>query len=404
MNVLIIPSWYPSKDHPHTGIFNKEQAVALSSVFPGSNFAISTWGSHEEDLLLWKENYFKNLKKVVKYFSKSPLEVSISTNLTEYYNPAFTWSRKILDGNINRIIKASEKHFLKFRSEKREINVIHAHSAYPGGWIAMVLGKKYHLPYVITEHMTPFPFQSFLEKDGNLSPYLRKPLFSSACNIVVSPQQLKNLREWDIPRLKYIPNLTNEDYFRPSSSGIPKQNKFSFFTLGNLISQKGISILLQSINLLVKRDKEVRFKIGGEGIEKIEYQKIAKELGITNYIEWLGRLSREDAVREFQGCDAFVLPSLHENLPLVLLEAIACGKPVISTRCGGPESIINEKNGILAEPGDSISLYSALEYIKDNIHKYDETEIRAGFLKRYSRKVVCEQIMEVYKQVTEEFR
>lgn len=400
MNIFLIPSWYPSKDNPHSGIFNKEQAEALATTFPDSNFAISTWGQNEEDLLLWSKDQIRNLPKILKFFHKRAEINRLSHNLLEFYSPTLSWSRKLLKGNIKKIIKANEEHFCAFQKKKGKVDLIHAHTGHPAGWIAMSLSKKYKVPFIITEHMGPFPSKDYLTKPGKLSPWLAKPLLTSFCNIAVSPQQEKIMKSWSIPNLKYIPNLTNENFFRPAIQGTSTKGSFTFFTLARLEEGKGILYLLKAFKLLLTTQTMVCLRVGGDGLEKENLEQLAKQLNIDHNVVWLGTLTRTEALREYQQCNAFVLPSLYENLPLVLLEAIACGKPIISTYCGGPEEIINKNNGLLAEPKDSASLFKALSSMVNNISQYKEVEIRKDFCNRYSTKVVCEQIMAVYQELS----
>lgn len=396
MNVFIIPSWYPSAAQPHTGIFNKEQAEALAHFYPSSHFAISTWGSHEPGLLLWAHEPFKNVAKLGQFLFRKPRQKKLSPNLTEFFSPAFSWSRRFLQGNIRGIIKVNEDHLIQFQAKTGKADILHAHSAYPGGWVAMVLGKKYGIPYIITEQMSPFPFESFLTKKGTLSHYLRLPFKHAYCTIAVSPQQQKTLSEWEIPGLRHIPNLTDEEYFKPLKKRKEKSGAFTFFTLGRQEPQKGIPYLLQAFKKHLESQPDSLLRIGGDGSERKNYQKLALELNISEKTEWLGMLSRPEALKEIQQCDVFVLPSLHENLPLVLLEATACGKPVIGTRCGGSESIINAKNGVIVEKGNIPELARALLFMNNHHQQYSEEEIRADFCSRYSRSVICSQIMEVY--------
>ncbi len=398
MNIFIIPSWYPSAQNPHTGIFNKEQAIAMAQSYPISNFAVSTWGTHEPDLWLLGKDHLKNITKLIKFFSKGSTERKLGTNITEYYSPALTWTRKFLQGNINSIIKVNEKHLLAFQEEVGKVDIIHAHSAHPAGWVAMALAERYNIPYIITEHMAPFPFRSFLNANGTLSHYLSKPFHESSVNIVVSPQQKHTLTQWGIPNLKYIPNLTDESFFYPRPQA-EERDKFVFFTLAVLEDRKGIPYLLKAFKRLVQRFPDAHLVLGGDGLQREAYQELASSLGIKEHVQWLGTLNRQQAVSQLQNCDAFVLPSFHENLPLVLLEASACGKPLIGTYCGGSESIINDKNGLVVEPGDIDALHNAMEDMYLNYQRYDAEEIRKDFMKLYSRPVVCKQIMNLYQEV-----
>ncbi|WP_018476721.1 glycosyltransferase [Pontibacter roseus] len=396
MNTFIIPSWYPSRDEPYTGIFFLEQAQAMAHVFPDSNFAISTWGTHNHDLLLEAKDHIKNAAKLFKFFFKKAAVSKLNKNLIEYYTPALTWSRAILNGNISTIINVNRKHFLDFQLKYGKVDIIHAHSAYPAGWAAMALAEEFNLPFIITEHMAPFPFPSFLTRDNKISPYLLKPFHKAAFNVVVSPQQETTMSKWGIPKMKVIPNLTNEDFFVPRAKGNPSEN-FVFVSLAILEERKGIKYLLHAFQKLLQKYPNCLLKIGGDGPQRDEYKILARKLDIKDEVSWLGRLNRNEVVYELQNCDAFVLPSLHENLPLSLIEAIACGKPLISTYSGGSESIINKSNGLIVKPADVEALHQAMEDMVLNHDKYDADKIRADFFKRYSRQAVCVQIMDLYK-------
>ncbi|ARS37286.1 glycosyltransferase [Pontibacter actiniarum] len=404
MNVFVIPSWYPTQHRPHSGIFVREQAEALAQAYPGSNFAISTWGSHNPDLQLWAKDHVRNLAKVLRHRRGQTSETKLGPNLTEYYTPAFTWSRKILRGNIDTIIKANESHLKAFEAAAGPVDVLHAHTAYPAGWVAMHLSARYKVPYLITEHMGPFPFKDFLLRPGQLSPYLQKPLQHAAATVAVSPQQKETLQHWGIPHVQYIPNLTDESFFKPSPGHQKNSLPTTFFTLARLEEGKGIRYLIQAFKLFLAAHPQCRLRIGGGGSCREEYQALVEELAIADKVEWLGVLNRESALEAYRQCDVFVLPSLYENLPLVLLEATACGKPVIGTYCGGPASIINRNNGLLVEPGNVQELHHALLEIYSSYSQYDQEAIRNEFCSRYSRSVVCQQIMEAYHAAVKEHR
>ena len=91
--------------------------------------------------------------------------------------------------------------------------------------------------------------------------------------------------------------------------------------------------------------------------------------------------------------------SQHENNPVVLIEAIACGKPIIATSCGGPEDIVNETNGLLAKINDPEDLSQKMLQM---INNYDPQQIRADFEKRFSSMVITPRIIALYKEVIAE--
>jgi glycosyltransferase involved in cell wall biosynthesis len=113
---------------------------------------------------------------------------------------------------------------------------------------------------------------------------------------------------------------------------------------------KGQTFLLKAIALVVRESRNVIFLIAGRGEEEVRLRKEAAELGISEYVLFLGY--RSDVPELLDIMDVFVLPSLSECLPLCLLEAMAAGVPIISSDVGGiPEIIVDGENGYLVKPG-----------------------------------------------------
>ncbi|MBF9251764.1 glycosyltransferase family 4 protein [Pontibacter sp. 172403-2] len=159
--------------------------------------------------------------------------------------------------------------------------------------------------------------------------------------------------------------------------------------------------MLHAINKFRQRAGSVKFRIGGSGPHSKAYQQLAKTLDIASDVEWLGELTREQAVKEFQHCQAFILPSLYESMGIVYIEALACGKPIIATKCGGPESIVTPFNGLLVEKNNPDALAAAMLNMIKNYKSYDSNIIRQDFLNRFSSKAVLPQLLQCYQDVIE---
>lgn len=398
MNVMIIPSWYPSEKSPISGIFFKEQANYIAQAHLSWNIGVSLWGQGAYSLSIRKP--VSSLRKIFKkIFSQAHVIYQRSDNLAEYYNPVFIWSDKFPYSYEHFLLQANEKNLLRFIARHGKVDVLHAHVSYPAGWIAMYLSKKYKIPYVITEHMSPFPFPQYLKKGGGLQEKLYQPLAAADRVIAVSPALAKRISAF-IPQkdIQYIPNIVDESFFVPKKC---MEKNFVFFTLGGITEQKGIDILLYAIQRFfnLRREKNIEFRIGGAGPCLEKYKELAERLKVQNRVRWLNGLTRQEALRQFQNCRCFVLPSRHETFGVVYAEAIACGKPIIATRCGGPECIVKEENGILVDVADVNNLASAMSYMYDNAEIYSVNKIRDGFLKNFSKKAVIGKLAEVYHEV-----
>lgn len=395
MNIFVIPSWYPSKDAPLSGVFTKEQVLSILQFSAQHNFGISLWGQRDEATLLWTKDHFRNIKKLFFFLFFRQTENHLHSHYSEFYTPALTWTNWLLEGNLKNIIRANGQNLQRFEAKFGKVSLIHAHVAFPGGYIAMELAKKYKIPYIITEHMGPFPLPSFIGRK-NILWKIKNSLQNARFVISVSPQAGSDIKNKTGVDPLIIPNLVNENLF----SVLPKNNRypsFTFFTLGRIDKQKGIPDLLEAIELM--EDKEALFRIGGDGESKKEYEKLAEELNIADRIQWLGELSRTEAAKEFQQCHAFVLPSIHESMGVVYAEAIACGKPIIATRCGGPESIVNQNNGLLVNINSPQQLAQAMDCLIKNYDRYQPEVIRKDFMERFSSEVVTKKIVSVYEAV-----
>ncbi len=394
MNIFVIPSWYPGRDGDVSGIFFKEQAVALGEMYPETKIAISLWGQSEYFL------YLKRLQDSVSALmafaaSRPSSKRNLRDNVAEYETPALSWTMRLFRGNGNALLKANRHNLRRAAGDIGHFDVIHAHVSYPAGWIAMKLSRETGIPYLITEHMGPFPLRPYM-RDGRLREEIAEALGNASGTIAVSTWLSGQIREYCPAKPDVIPNMVDEDFFFPSETD--RYRDPVFFTLGSMEPGKGISDLLHAIALVAGKGRRAHFRIGGTGRYEKTYRRLAEKLEIEESVAWLGRLDRKRVRQEMSCCDVFILPSHLESFGVVYAEAIACGKPVIATRCGGPEGIVNDTNGVLVDVGSIEQIAEAIILMSTNYKQYDCGAIRQDFLERFSKKVVTKQIMEVYRK------
>jgi glycosyltransferase involved in cell wall biosynthesis len=398
MNIYVIPSWYPSPTDPTAGIFVREQTVAMARQHPGAQFGISVWGQNDRRYLLPVRTPVQNLVKWIWRPQMRIEEKTLDGNLTEYYCNTYTWTWRLLKGNIAGILKSNLQNLEAFMRKTGPVNLIHAHTAFPAGYIAMKLSERTGIPYIIHEHMSPFPFKVFKNSNYKLHDRIHTPYLRSARNICVSRHMRQSMRQYDIPSTTIINNFVDGSFFtfRPKNKD---DHLFTFFMLGRLVHQKGVEILLHSFKVVISKYPTAGLRIAGDGSLRRKYERMAVDLGLVSNVKWLGNLSREEIRFEFIKSHAFVLASRHEGLPISILEAIATGRPVIGTVCGGPEEIINDTNGYLVPPEDPLALADAMMRMVDNYDRFDQASIRADFEQRFSSRVITREIYDLYKEV-----
>ncbi|MBT3584003.1 MAG: glycosyltransferase [Halobacteriovoraceae bacterium] len=392
MNIFFIPSWYPTESNPNFGIFCREQISCYANAFPDDNIFVSLWG---------QEDYFispADPSSWGKIFSRNEESRSVrnESNLFELNTPVAHWSHRL--GGLSQVTKANQKNFLQTKVMGHKIDLIHAHVSFPGAYLARKLSEQHGIPYLVTEHMSPFPF-SHLEKHGKLIKELAWGLEKSSKIVCVSKHLEEEVNSYGLNETCVIPNFIDEDFFVIDSQNVNKSKKY-FLTVGGMVPQKGIEDLVKVVSFVDGQiDPEIKFKIVGEGSELENYKKLAEEMRVGHRIEFLGSKNREELLELYQNCLAFILTSQHESFGLVYLEAMACGRPVLATRCGGPETFINEKNGLLFDVGDAPGISRGLLTFLEKLEQYDPQVIRKTFSDKFSKEVVTKEVRSLYGSI-----
>ena len=393
MNLFVIPSWYPTARAPLAGVFIQEQAEAIAELAPAVQVVVSSW-PHDSCALSLRQ--VSQAGQACREYVRSLAHprVAVKNGVHEIFSPALFWTAGLPFGGVRQLVGVNRANFRIAEQRFGHVDVIHAHVSYPAGYIASLMAAEHRVPYVLTEHMSPFPFPVHL-RGGKPRWEIAQAFERAAATIAVSPALADRIASFGFRRPIVVPNLVDERRFR---AGGRHTGKVVFFTLGGLTEQKGIVDLLQAIARWNPSAADVEFCIGGDGPGRREYTELATRLGIADRVKWLGTVSREQAPLLFQECDVFVLPSKHETFGVVYAEAIASGKPVIATRCGGAEFIVNEGNGVLVNVGDIGGLANAMQSMARLHRSYSSKQIRQDFLERFSRRSVVPRLVEIYRR------
>ncbi|MGO8987302.1 MAG: glycosyltransferase family 4 protein [bacterium] len=147
---------------------------------------------------------------------------------------------------------------------------------------------------------------------------------------------------------------------------VPLENKIVLF-VSRFIKEKGIFDLMESIPGVVSRFENVSFVFAGDGPEFNQMKAACSENGLDHYVRFTGHLTYKDVVRALTAADIFVLPTYIEGMPTAILQALAAGLPIISTRAGGiPEVIQDGVHGFLVEPRNPAQLVDRILFLLQN--------------------------------------
>ena len=385
MHTLIIPSWYPSTPDDVNGIFFRLQAQALQRAGVKVGVVAPIFRS------------FRTQAKTAFNPKNYGIRTYIDKDVPTYVYDSMFFFPRIPHIDRKREIAASMKLFRRYVADHGMPDVLHAHCVNSGGIIAYEIHKATGIPYVITEHSTTYARKLIRNWQR---PLMYVAAQNAACRLAVSRDFAELLKEeYRGLEWQYVPNILSASFEAPIDlADKPANEDFTFCSVAHLQHKKGYDILLPAFAEAVKAYPNLKLKIGGGGYEEFKLHRLAKDLGLENNVIFEGRLKNEEVLELMYQSDAFVLASRHETFGVVFIEALAQGLPVIATRCGGPETIVNPSNGLLVDVGDQKSLTEALISLYRNRKKYFPRLLRENCLKEFGERPVTEQIISAYNK------
>jgi glycosyltransferase involved in cell wall biosynthesis len=207
----------------------------------------------------------------------------------------------------------------------------------------------------------------FMHRLANLE---KKTAQDATLIVTISNYSLEKIREHygiDKGKVRIVPNGVDVEKFKPIQNPtlVKRQfglgNKPCVLFVGSLIPRKGLFFLVEAAKRIVKENAETKFLIVGEGPQKNQLTIALESARLSGNFKFLGNLKEDDLSAAYNCADVFVLPSIQEGQGIVLLEAQACGKPVVAFDIGGVnEAAHNDETGLLVDRGSSEELGNAL--------------------------------------------
>jgi glycosyltransferase involved in cell wall biosynthesis len=284
--------------------------------------------------------------------------------------PVRRFPARSMPGGMHWVYMPAMKAMVKDRAD-----LIHAHSyGYHQTHIAAKAALRQGVPFVYTPHYhPPYSTTGGAGRRGLRAFYDKalgtKPFRAASLVIAVSSVELEWMRPLIPPttRTVVIPNGIERKRFEGVGDGRAFREKHHLhgpllLYTGRLAVNKRLESVIGLMPDLLKEFPELTFvAVGEDHGKRAEWAALAAKLGVEKRVLFLGHLSAEELVEAYRACDAYVLPSDYEAFGIVLLEAMACGKPCVATKVGGVSDIIaDRKTGLLVPYGDAGALKSAL--------------------------------------------
>lgn len=284
----------------------------------------------------------------------------------EVHHPRYIVTPKVGRSMHGLLLFLALSHYIRKNLKSFRPDIILCYWAYPDGFANALLSKFLNVPVII----------GCLGSDINLHTkyFLKKKLIAWSLNhaektLVVSNamrQQVLSLGVAD-SKIKVIPNGVDTNIFYPAEKkwareklNLKTDSKIIVY-IGRLSDEKGPDILIEAFSRLPELQKRL-LVIVGSGKMQNSCHTLASALGVHESVKFAGERPNHEVPLWLNAADVVCLPSLREGWPNVVMEALACGRPVVASNVGGvPEILTSEDLGILAEPGNPADLAAKLD-------------------------------------------
>ena len=372
------------------------------------NRAMSMFRGGAENFDLNLARGLRRLGCEVEFITSRPLIKNIQYPLSEFstdyvyspwlYNFAHKFSRNSLIGKIPylrglpsllNIISFSISAFRIIKRKKFDVAQLNGLPLL-GSWIVKYLNKV----AVVRFPGPPSRFYysqmmqcSALVANGDAYNYIIKQIGINCHNIPPGVDD-KVFRRIGGSSVRERYNVSNQD--------------FLLLYVGRFIEIKNIPFLLEGFAQACREQNNLTLMLVGEGYLLHEMQQLASKHGIIEKVRFVGGMEQKQLPSYYSAADAFIITSHYDNFPNAVLEAMACGLPIIGTNVGGiPQQIADGENGFLIEPGNLLDLKMAILNLAKNSEKCQVMGRKNLFLVKnsYNWRVTCEKFLQVYREI-----
>jgi glycosyltransferase involved in cell wall biosynthesis len=378
MRVLFITSWYPTRDSPLNGIYVRDHAKAVKLF--DDVMVLHTAGSNSRLKRPWV------------------IEEETDPDLTEGVLTYRVWHRLFHIPTVTYVAYLCSV-FRAFRlttvSKGFRPDIIHA-QVFEAAVPAVMVGKIYGIPVVVSEHSSKFPRRLM----GSFDVWKARFSFRFAKLVMPVSRFLQSAIEgYEVKaRFLVVPNVGDTKLFFPnrdktSGGNIKRLLVACLFKPSNV---KGVPNLLNALAMLRREREDWHLDIIGDGPARGECECLAKKLGLAERVTFHGFKSKKELGEHMRKTDLFVVPSSLETFSVVAAEALLTGVPVITTRCGGPEEFVRQDVGLTVAPEDPGALCDGLNYMLDCLELFSRKHISEYALSMFAPERVGQKLHEIY--------
>ncbi len=367
LHILFLNSWYPSRVLPTSGDFIQRHAEAVSLNNQVTAVHIISDANIKKKIEISDKN-INDVRTIIAYLKLSS-------------NP------------IIKVIRFYSA-FVKIIKINTSFDLVHLNVTFPAGIFALYLKWIKHKPFIISEHWTDYQ-NPLNEKIGFFRKFVTKIIIKNAVFVCPVTKHLqKAMYDFGlIGRYYPVPNVVDTNMFKPSET---IRINFTITHISNMDNNhKNVKGLLNVISKLQTKIPNLKLNLIGENAEK--YRQFSKEILLKN-INFINHIPHKQIATYLNNSDVFVLFSNYENLPCVILEAFACGVPVISTNVGGINEYFPSEFGYLIPPKNEKKLAQAILNIADGLLIPNKVKMHKYAQQHFSNKSIAYTFYKLYTQ------
>jgi glycosyltransferase involved in cell wall biosynthesis len=391
MKILVFTSLYPNNVWPNHGVFIKERMTRVAAL-DGCEVKVVAPVPYFPAV---RANWRWRFSQVTRLETRDGIEV---------HHPRYFMTPKLGMTLYGWLMFLSVLPTMKRIQKEYNFEIIDTHFVYPDGFAGVLLGKYFKKPVVVSARGSDVNLYQTLPLIRRLIQYA----LIKADKVVAVSQALKRaMVELGVPgeKISYIPNGVDPEKFYPVAKeqarralALPEGKRI--VSVGNLTPNKGFDLLIRSFGAVAARPgySDLQLTIIGDGLIRKDLEKLVSDLKVGDRVQLAGEIPHEQLRLWYSAADLFCLASKLEGWPNVILEALACGTPVVATSAGGiPEIIRSDKVGLLVDRNEA-----ALAEAIDRALKKDWS---ADALVEYARlqtwdRTACD-VLQVFDSVSE---
>lgn len=384
MKILLISTVYPNPDKPTFGVFVHEQVKQLTKLGMDIRVICPISITPPLRLFMLKKSILSEWKSWILSIWNTPKKYTLEG--IKIFYPRWVLLPKIFDVPA---FFYSKKRFLHRIWRDWRWDVIHAHFLTPNGILAEQIAKKYGIPLVISCLGDDLFYYA---KRKTVYASAKSALLYSRAIICKSAQLLEAAIKFGIEpkRVHVIYNGCDLVEFKTLDTN--KLNEILF--IGHFIERKCLEYLVEAFNNL--KNKKVKLRLIGDGELLPQIKKIVYDYALLDRVIFEGTVPHSLLPDYINRAKLLCLPSRSEGTPNVVMEALACGTPVVASMVGGLPDIVPSFCGILVPPKDAVELQNALEVALER--SWDYQAIRNHAEQNLSSEAQCKKIVEIYHQ------